>query len=130
MTVIFPDIEKVLVAYFNSALAGQDVRVGTIHSEPDEDTPSKQLVINVSYGFETEQKVTKEATVTLDIYADTYGEANELGLLVEALVRGSVGEEIKHVEVRLGPTRTTEETQQERRSIDVLLIIKGTNLNP
>lgn len=128
MAVIFPDIEKVLVSYFNTALAGQNVRVGTIHSQPDENTPAKQVVINTAYGVETEQKVTKEATVTLDIYADTYSDANALGLLVEALIRDSVGQDIKRVEVRLGPVRTTEQSEQERRSIDVSLIIKGTEL--
>lgn len=127
MAVIFPDIEKVLVAYFMTEL-GSSVRVGTIHTQPDEQTPAKQLVITASYGAETGSKVTKEATVTLEAYADTYADASELGLLVEALVRGCVGNEIKYAEVRLGPVRTTEETQQERRSLDVQLIVKGTDL--
>ncbi len=127
MAVIFPDIEKTLVAYFATAL-GSGVRVGTKHSQPDETLPDKQLVITAAYGTETGDRVTKEANVTLEAYADTYADASDLGLLVEALVRGCVGIEIKRAEVRLGPVRTNEDSEQERRSIDVGLIVKGTDL--
>lgn len=127
MAVIFPDIEKTLVTYFAAALGG-GVRVGTKHSQPDEALPDKQLVITAAYGAETDSKVTKEASVTLDAYAGTYADASALGLLVEALVRDCVGTEIKRAEVRLGPVRTNEDSEQERRSIDVGLIVKGTDL--
>lgn len=128
MAVIFPDIETVLVSYFNSVLTSAGVRVGTKHTQPDEELPDKQLVITAAYNNETASKVTKQATVTLEVYANTDIEASALALLVEALVRGCVGEEIKYAEVRLGPVRTTEESQQERRSIDVGMIVKGTDL--
>lgn len=128
MAVIFPDIEQTLVSYFNTALAGQNVRVGTKHSPPSQSNPSKQLVLTVAYGQETDQRVTKDATLTLEVYADTYAEASQLGLLVEALVRDCVGSQIKRAEVRLGPVRTTEDSAQEKRSLDVALVVKGTNL--
>lgn len=131
---IFPDIEKELVAYFNQALENigtdlaTDVRVGTIHSQPDQETPNKQIVIIGSYNSETLDRVTKFATVTLEVYADDYATASSLGLLAEALVRECTGASIKKAEVRLGPVRTNEEGQQERRSLDVELIVKGTDL--
>lgn len=130
---IFPDIEKAVVAYFNEALAAVDtelasnVRVGTIHSQPDETTPAKQIVIVGAYNSETPFKVTREGTLTIDVYADDYATASALGLLVEALVRECTGDVIKRAEVRLGPVRTTEDTTQERRSLDVQVIIKGTD---
>lgn len=127
MAVIFPDAETTLVSYFQAALAGQNVRVGTKKAQPDEGPYAKELVIVAAYNEEVEY-VTKRATVTLEVYADDYGTANTLGLLVESLIRGSVGEEIKRVTVRLGPVRTTEEGLQERRSIDVELVIKGTDV--
>ena len=131
---IFPDIEKELVAYFNQALENigtdlaTDVRVGTIHSQPDQETPHKQIVIIGSYNSDTIDRVTKFATVTIEVYADDYATASSLGLLAEALVRESTGQHIKRAEVRLGPVRTNEEGQQERRSLDVELIVKGTDL--
>ena len=128
MTVIYPDIEQSLVAYFNDALAGQNVRVGTIHSLPGETTPAKQLVLTVAYGRETEQRVTKDASLTLEVYANTYQDASTLGLLVEALVRDCVGEHIKRAEVVLGPVRTTEDSTQEKRSLDVALVVKGSSI--
>jgi len=128
MTVIYPDIEATLVTYFTTALDSENVRVGTKHTQPDETLPDKQLVINVAYNSETAARVTKEATVTLEVYANGTIEANNLALLVEALARDCVGTEIKRAEVRLGPVRTNEESEQERRSIDVGLVVKGTDL--
>jgi len=133
MAVIFPDIEKTLVSYFNTAFAAQDtelatgVRVATKKAQPDEAQPDKELVINVSYAAETNY-VTKDASVMLEIYASDYATANELGLLVEALVRDSVGTEIKFAEVRLGPVRLGEEGPLEKRYLDARLVVKGTNL--
>ena len=127
MAVIFPDIELTLVSYFNTALAGQGVRVGTIHSQPDETTPLKELVITAAYNEEVNY-VTKRATVTLEVYASDYQTASSLGLLVESLVRGAVGEEIKRVSVRLGPVRNIEETEYEKRSLDVELVVKGSDV--
>lgn len=131
---IFPDIEKVLVAYFQAALEdygtdlASNVRVATKHSQPDENTPDKQIVIVGAYNNETTARVTRVGTVTIDVYADDYGTASELALLVEALVRGCTGNEIKLAEVRLGPIRTSEEGMQERRSLDVAVIIKGNEI--
>ena len=127
MAVIFPDIEVTLVQYFNTALSGQGVRVGTKKAQADETTPTKELVIVASYNDEIEY-VTKRASVTLEIYASDYATANNLSLLIESLVRGAVGEEIKRVLVRLGPIRNAEETTYEKRSIDVELIVKGTDV--
>jgi hypothetical protein len=128
MPILYPDIEQTLVSYFNTALDGENVRVATKHSPPGQTTPAKQLVITVSYGSETGQRVTKDATATLEVYADTYAGASSLGLLVEALVRDCVGDQIKRAEVRLGPVRTTEVSGQEKRSLDVALVVKGATI--
>lgn len=128
---IYPDIEKVLVSYFNQALATQDtdlasgVRVATKFSQPDENTPDKQLVIMANLDRETGDRVTRLGTVTLEVYASDYATASALGLLVEALVRGATVQGIKRAIVRLGPVRTTEDSQLERRSLDVEVIVQG-----
>lgn len=126
--VIFPDVEKTLVGYFKTAFttAGETVRVGTRKSPPDKPRPPKELVINVSYQSE-QDFVMKDAIVTLEVYADTYEDANAIALLTESLVRGCVGSEIKRAEVLAGPIRTREEGPQEKRYLDVSLTIKGTN---
>jgi len=127
--VIFPDIEVTLVSYLKSALtsAGESsVRVATKKAQPDDTQPTEQVVVIAAYNYEVEF-VTKVATVTLEVYANTYARANTLGLLVESLIRGAVGEHIKKVDVRLGPVRTTEEGEQERRSLDVEVIVKGSD---
>lgn len=128
MPILYPDIEQTLVSYFNTALDGENVRVATKHSPPGQSTPAKQLVITVSYGAETDQRVTKDATATIEVYSDSYADASSLALLVDALVRDCVGEEIKKAEVRLGPVRTTEVSGQEKRSLDVALVVKGTSI--
>lgn len=126
MTVIFPDAEKVIVAYLKQNLPEVFVSV----KKPAPDSPnssSKQVVVNLAYN-EERWFVTKTASLTLDCYANTYDEASSLGLLVEALIRGVVGDPIKRAIVRLGPVRTTELGQQERRSLDVELVVNGSNL--
>lgn len=130
MAVIFPDIEKTLVAYFNTALPANgmaDVRVATKKAQPDEAQPEKEIVLTVAYNAE-ENFVMRTASATIEIYAADYATANELALLVDALVRDCTGTEIKLAEVRLGPVRIGEEGPYEKRYLDVRLVVKGTNL--
>lgn len=126
MAVIFPDIELTLVSYFNTALSGQGVRVGTKKAQPDQTLPTKELVVVAAYNEEIDY-VSKRVSVTLEVYADDYATANSLALLVESAVRGAIGDPIKRVIVRLGPVRNVEETTYEKRSLDVELIVKGTD---
>lgn len=126
MTVIFPDAEKVVVAYLKDNLP--DVFVSVKKPAPDSAaSSSKQVIVNLAYN-EERWFVTKIASLTLDCYASNYADANELGLMVEALIRGVIGDPIKRATVRLGPVRTTEMGQQERRSLDVELVVSGSNL--
>ena len=133
MAVIFPDVELTLVSYLNGALTSlgnalaTGVRVATKKAQPDETQPAKQVVVNAAYNGEINY-VTKLASVTLEVYATDYGTANSLGLLIESLIRGSIGEEIKRVTVRLGPVRTVEDSDYEKRSIDVEIVVKGSDL--
>jgi hypothetical protein len=133
MAVIFPDVEVTLVTYLNSALAGigseltNNVRVATKKAQPDEVQPAKQIVVTAAYNGEVSY-VTKIASVTLEVYATDYSTASNLGLLVESLIRGATGEQIKRVIVRLGPVREVEESDYEKRSIDAEIIVKGTDL--
>lgn len=133
MAVIFPDVEVTLITYLNSALAGigselaSNVRVASKKAQPDEAQPAKQIVVIAAYNGEVNY-VTKIASVTLEVYATDYGTASNLGLLVESLIRGSTGAQIKRVTVRLGPVRQVGEADYEKRSIDVEIIVKGTDL--
>jgi hypothetical protein len=130
---IFPDVEVVLVSYFKTALAAlatplsTGVRVATVKAQQDQSQPAKEIIINVSYNEEVEY-VTRVASVTLEVYANSYGIASQLGLLTEALARECVGGVIKKAEVRLGPVRTSESSEQERRSLDIELVIKGSTV--
>jgi hypothetical protein len=134
MAVIFPDIEKTLVAYLKAALVAngsvtaQNVRVATKEAQPDEAQPAKEVVVTAAYNAERDY-VLKTASVTLEVYANDYGTANSLSLLVEALIRGCTGDEIKRAEVRLGPVRVSEDGTQEKRYLDIGLSVKGTDLN-
>lgn len=133
MAVIFPDIEKTLVTYFNTAFTAvgsplaTGVRVGTKKAQPDETQPTKEIVLTVAYNAEQDY-VRKTATVTIEVYASDYATANGLALLTESLVRGCVGDEIKLAEVRVGPVRIGEDGPLEKRYLDVGLVVKGTDL--
>lgn len=128
--IIFPDIEVTLVSYLKAALVSRGettVRVATKKKPPSETQIAEQIVIIAAYNYEVEY-VTKIATATIEIFAETYARANYLGLLVESLLRGVVGNEIKKVTVRLGPIRTLTDSAEEQRNIDVELVVKATDL--
>lgn len=126
--VIFPDIEKVIVAYLKSALVGRvsGVNVATKKVAPDATQPAKQIVVTASYNSESDY-VLKTANVTLDVYANTYADANSLGLLVDGLITGVASHPIKRATVLLGPVRIAEDSG-ERRSLDVEMIVQGSPL--
>jgi hypothetical protein len=102
------------------------VRVGTKKAQPDDPQPAKEVVVTGAYNNEVNY-VLKNASVTLEVFANDYETANLLGLLVESLIRGCVGDEIKMAEVRLGPVRVGEDGPQEKRYLDVGLVVKGTD---
>lgn len=133
MAVIFPDIEVELVTYLDLSLATIDnpvaanVRVATKKTPPDLTQPLREVIVTGSYGF-TLDPVRRQATAVLEIYAEDYAAASELALLVAALIVQVPGDHIKRAVVNLGPVRLPEENEQEKRSIEVDLIVKGTNL--
>lgn len=133
MSVIFPDVEKIVISYLNTRFASiasplsTGVRVSVNKTPPDEVQPDKEIVITAAYAGEVNY-VTKLASVTIEVYASDYATASELGLLTEAVIRDVVGNEIKAAEVSIGPTRIIEKGTQEKRYLDVSLVVKGTDL--
>ena len=133
MAVIFPDVEELLVSFLIDALADIDlpiadnVRVGTIKLGADAVRPSKEVILVGAYN-ETLDVVRRVATATVDVYGDTYEEASELALLVAALIVNCTDGAIKRAVVSLGPVRILEESNQEKRSMTVDLIVKGSDL--
>lgn len=130
MAVTFPDIEATVVAYLKTALAGtahSGAWVATRRAAADEAPyPTEQVIVNAYYGPESDF-VLRNATLVLDCYAGDDLTATSLSLLVESLIRGVAGTQIKRVIVALGPVRRVDETKEELRSIDVQLVVKGTN---
>jgi hypothetical protein len=128
MSVIFPDLEKHLVSYLQTALTsrGEVVHVGTIKTPPGATQPTKEVVLTGSYG-QTLDEVRRDASLVIEVYANTYESASSLALLVSALIVRCPGELVKRAVVTLGPVRLGDEGPQEVRSITVDLIVKGTN---
>lgn len=125
MAVIFPDIEKTIVAYLKSVLSN-DVYVAVKKAPADKTGVNKQVIITASYQGES-LYVTKTASVTIDVYANTYAACSDLALLVDARIRGVVGHPIKKATVLLGPVRIAEQAG-EHRSLDVEVIVQGSPL--
>lgn len=125
MAVLFPDVEKTVVAYLKANLPNGTF-VATKKPAPDAQQPEKQVIVSVAYNGENQQ-VLKYASLTLEVFADTYSDASALGLLVESKIRGIADDPIKKATVMLGPVRVAEDSEKERRMIDVELIVKGEN---
>lgn len=132
--VIFPDIEKVLVAGIKSALSARsenyaaNVLVATRKPAPDfSPYPAKIVTVRNDGGPQLDH-VRKQERVGISIWADTYADASDLARLLEALLKQMTGEEIKLVEIALAPVRVDEEGPQECRFMTIQVITKGITL--
>jgi hypothetical protein len=132
--VIFPDIEKVLVADLKAALLdreesyAQNVYVSTIKPAVDKKPYPSRIITFRNDGGPRLDHVRKLERIGVNIWCDTYADANALTRLVEALLEDLTGEEIKMVNITLSGVRVNEEGPQEHRYITLELITKGTNL--
>lgn len=129
MAVLFPDIEPILVAHLKDTLPDYgygDTYVATIKAQPDNPQTS-QVIITASYG-QTLDDVRREASAVLDVYADDYETASDLGMLVGTLILSVPFSHIKKATVTLGPVRQSDEAPQEKRSMSVDFVVKGSTL--
>jgi hypothetical protein len=132
--VIFPDIEKVLVAAIKSALNARtetyatNVFVATKKPAPDVTPYPAKIVTIRSDGGPQLDDVRKQERVGIHVWADSYSDASDLARLLEALLKQMTGEEIKFVNVALSPVRVDEEGPQECRFMTIQVITKGATL--
>lgn len=133
--VIFPDVEKVLVAALKAELSSRsepvaaNVHVSTIKPSPKMSPyPTKIITVRSDGGTHLDH-VRRMERLGLSIYADTYSDASELARLVEALVRTLTSNEIKLIDVVLSPVRIDEAGAQEHRYMTLQIITKGTDLS-
>jgi len=134
-SVIFPDVEKVLVAAIAAELSSRsepvaaNVHVSTIKPSPQKTPyPSKIITLRSDGGTHLDH-VRRMERLGLSIFADTYAEASELARLVEAVVRTLTGNEIKLINVVSSPIRIDEKSDQEHRYMTLEIITKGSDLN-
>jgi hypothetical protein len=132
--VIFPDVEKVLVADIKTKLTARSesytngVTVATIKPAPDVSPyPSKIVVIRSDGGPELDH-VRKLERVSVLVYANTYADASNLARMVQALFRTTTGEDIKQVTAVLSPVRVDEEGPQQARYMTFEIITKAKTL--
>jgi hypothetical protein len=132
--VIFPDVEKVLVAAVKAELEArsetyaQDVHVSTIKPAADlVPYPTRIIVIRADGGPKLDW-VRKSERVGIQIWANTYADASDLARLIEALSVTMTGESIKLSQVVLSPIRVDEAGPQECRYMTLELITKGSTL--
>jgi hypothetical protein len=124
--ITFPDIEAIIVPYLAAEYNGANYRVSVKKSPPDQSQSDFEIVVTAAYGAEN-NFVTKAATLTLEIYAATYASANSFANQVESFIRGCTGESIKRATVLFGPVRLDEDSQLEKRGIEVELIVQGSD---
>ena len=132
--VIFPDVEKVLVAAVKAELEtrtesyAQNVHVSTIKPAADiTPYPSRIIVIRGDGGPKLDW-VRKSERVGITIWANSYSDASDLARLIEALSVTMTGEFIKLTQVILSPVRVDEAGPQECRYMTLELITKGSTL--
>lgn len=132
--VIFPEIEKVLVAAIKSELDSRietysaNVHVATKKPAPDVKPYPGRIVVVRSDGGNQLDWVRKLERVGITIWADSYSDASELARLLEALAITLTGDEIKLARIMMSPVRIDEAGPQECRYLTMELITKGSTL--
>jgi hypothetical protein len=132
--VIFPDVEKVLVAGLKAALKERKelcthgVEISTIKPAPDKKPYPKRIIVIRGDGGPELDDVRKIERVGVNIWADNYADASDLARITEALMKQLTGAEIKKVEIILSPVRVDEEGPQEHRYLTLEVTTKGTPL--
>jgi len=132
---IFPDLEVLLVSRLSDALnqsgetVAEDVVVSVKKPAPNVSPyPSKIVTIRVDGGFDEERNIVRREAVGVNVYCADYKTANDLARLVEALLRGLVGGEIKLVEVTLSPVRVDNPAQEEQRFMTASIVTQSVEM--
>ena len=126
--VIYPDIEELIIAYLKSNLLTitgyENVNIAPIKSMNDN---ASEVIIQGAYNNDI-SKVHRAASLVIEVYADTFEKANTLSLIVDALIREATVNDIKKVDVVVGPIRLAEASSSEKRSLSVDLVVKATQM--
>ena len=132
--VIFPDVEKVLVAALKAELEtreesyAQNVYVATIKPAADQTPYPGRIIVVRSDGGPKLDWVRKSERIGITVWADTYADASDLARLIEALSITMTSDSIKLSQVVLSPVRVDEAGPQECRYMTLELITKGSTL--
>ena len=132
--VIFPDVEKVLVAAISAELEtrsesyAQNVYVATKKPSADKNPYPSRIITIRSDGGPKLDWVRKAERIGITIWADTYADASDLARLIEALAVTLTNDSIKLSQVILSPIRIDEAGTQECRYMTLELITKGSTL--
>lgn len=132
--VIFPDVEKVLVAGIKAELLtrpetyAQNVYVATKKPAADKNPYPARIITIRSDGGPKIDWVRKSERIGITIWANTYSDASELARLIEALSITLTSDSIKLSQVILSPVRIDEAGPQECRYMTLELITKGSTL--
>lgn len=132
--VIFPDVEKVLVAALKAELEtreesyAENVYVATIKPAADHTPYPARIIVVRSDGGPKLDWVRKSERIGITVWADTYADASDLARLIEALSITMTSDSIKLSQVVLSPVRVDEAGPQECRYMTLELITKGSTL--
>lgn len=131
---IFPDVESLVVAGLKAALTAStapiasNVFVSVRKPPPDQNPyPAKIVTIRSDGTSDVVRGITISERVGVNVYAQTYADANQLSRLVESLMRQLVGGAIKLVETNSGPIPIANDSVEEQRYLVFDLVVKATD---
>jgi len=131
---IFPDVESLLVSRLSAALTlnaesvTNDVFVSVRKPPPDMlPYPQKVVTLRCDGSSDIVRGITTSERVGVNVYAQTYADANMLSRLVESLMRQLVGGAIKLVETNSGPIPIANDAVEEQRYLVFDMVVKATD---
>lgn len=128
MSIIYSDLDATIIDYLKTNILSipewTNVLIGVKKSLNDN---ANEIIVTSSYNGDI-TKVTRSASLVLEIYAHDFETANTLSLVVDSIIRNATVGDIKKVEVAIGPVRTTEASSAEKRSLSVDLVVQATQI--
>lgn len=131
-SVVMPDVVLWATGYLATALAARsepytaDVYVGT---KIPKERRSRMVIVRRDGGPRLDS-LRESARLTINVWASTDQDANDLARMVRALLWAApTGDPVVRVDDSAGPSPVPDESGQPRILLSVNVIVRGSNLN-
>jgi hypothetical protein len=130
MNTIFPDVESILVERVVDALDAETDPIAagvfvSVRKPPPNLSPypSKIVTIRTQGASTLTPDLLRLEAIGVNVYAESYGDANSLARIVESVIRAAYGGYLKRVDATAAPTRVNNDGKEEQRYFTFNIVV-------